>query len=40
GGKHRSVAIADAIYKTLVEKEHRVVIEHRDIDKDNKGAVK
>ncbi len=40
GGKHRSVAIADAVYKILVEKQHRVVIEHRDIDKDSKIAAK
>lgn len=38
GGKHRSVAIADSIYRILAEKQHRVVIEHRDIDKDNKIA--
>jgi UPF0042 nucleotide-binding protein len=40
GGKHRSVAIADDIYNILVEKQHRVVIEHRDIDKDNKALAK
>jgi len=40
GGKHRSVAIADSIFKILEEKQHRVVIEHRDIDKDNKIAAK
>ncbi|MDP4092502.1 MAG: RNase adapter RapZ [Bacillota bacterium] len=40
GGKHRSVVIADSIYRSLVEKSHRVVIEHRDIDKDNRGAGK
>jgi UPF0042 nucleotide-binding protein len=36
GGRHRSVAIADSVYKILMEKQHRVVIEHRDIEKDNK----
>jgi UPF0042 nucleotide-binding protein len=40
GGKHRSVAIADDIYRILVEKQHRVVIEHRDIEKDNKALAK
>lgn len=38
GGRHRSVAIADSIYKALTDKLHRVVIDHRDIDKDNRGA--
>lgn len=40
GGKHRSVAIGDALYKILEGNHHRVIIDHRDIDKDNKGAVK
>jgi len=40
GGKHRSVAIAESIYNSMVEKEHRVVIEHRDIEKDNRAAIK
>ncbi|HEY9062134.1 MAG TPA: RNase adapter RapZ [Pseudobacteroides sp.] len=40
GGKHRSVAIADDIFRILVEKQHRVVIEHRDIEKDNKALAK
>jgi RNase adapter protein RapZ len=38
GGKHRSVAIGDEIFKTLKDKQHRVVIDHRDIDKDNKAT--
>jgi RNase adapter protein RapZ len=38
GGKHRSVVIADAVYKTLEDKHHRVVVEHRDMNKDNRGA--
>lgn len=37
GGKHRSVAIADALYKELIGKQHRVIIDHRDIEKDNKA---
>ena len=40
GGKHRSVAIADSLYRFLANKQHRVIVDHRDIDKDNKGAVK
>lgn len=40
GGKHRSVVIADAIYRILVDKGHRAVVDHRDIDKDGRGAVK
>jgi UPF0042 nucleotide-binding protein len=34
GGKHRSVAIADAFYACLAERHHRVFIEHRDIERD------
>lgn len=40
GGKHRSVAIADCIYNTLKEKGHRAVVEHRDIEKDNRNMNK
>ena len=40
GGRHRSVAIAEEIYRRLEEKMHRVVIEHRDIEKDGKGVGK
>jgi len=36
GGRHRSVAIADALYKALIERQHRVVIDHRDIEKDSR----
>ncbi|WHH60475.1 RNase adapter RapZ [Petroclostridium sp. X23] len=36
GGKHRSVTIAEALGKYLVEKNHRVVMSHRDAEKDNK----
>jgi RNase adapter protein RapZ len=38
GGRHRSVAIADSLFKSLMEKQHRVVIEHRDIEKDGRGV--
>lgn len=40
GGRHRSVAIADSLYNTLESMQHRVIIDHRDIDKDNRGVVK
>lgn len=40
GGKHRSVTIAESIYNSLSSKQHRVIVDHRDIDKDNRGAVK
>ncbi|NLL05670.1 MAG: RNase adapter RapZ [Clostridiaceae bacterium] len=40
GGRHRSVAISEALYAHLSGKEHRVVIEHRDIEKDSRGAKK
>ena len=38
GGRHRSVVIANELYRNLSEKQHRVIIEHRDIDKDGRGA--
>ncbi len=40
GGKHRSVVIGDELYKVLTEKQHRVIIDHRDIEKDNRGIIK
>jgi UPF0042 nucleotide-binding protein len=40
GGRHRSVAVSEALYAHLSGKEHRVVIEHRDIEKDSRGAKK
>lgn len=41
GGRHRSVAIANAIYERLKNKEHKVNIDHRDINEDiNKGGKK
>ncbi len=36
GGRHRSVAVAEKIYNMLKAKGRRIVIEHRDIDKDTK----
>ncbi len=38
GGRHRSVAIADKLNKILSEKQHRTIVEHRDIEKDGRGA--
>lgn len=32
GGRHRSVTIANLLSQTLKDKEHRVIIDHRDID--------
>ncbi|AAO36958.1 nucleotide-binding protein [Clostridium tetani] len=41
GGRHRSVSIANSIYKLLEEKGHKVNIDHRDIHEDNnKGGKK
>lgn len=40
GGRHRSVAIAEALARALAGKEHRIVLEHRDIEKDGRGAAK
>jgi RNase adapter protein RapZ len=41
GGRHRSVAIANELYKTLKSQGHRVNIDHRDIDEDvNRGGTK
>ena len=39
GGKHRSVVIGDELHRILSEKQHRVVIDHRDIEKDNRSAI-
>lgn len=38
GGKHRSVVIAEQISKELVELGNKVIICHRDINKDNRGV--
>lgn len=41
GGRHRSVAIANSIYKKLQDCGHKVNIDHRDIEEDvNKGGKK
>ena len=40
GGRHRSVAIADELSQILIEKEHSVIVEHRDIEKDSRGAAR
>jgi UPF0042 nucleotide-binding protein len=41
GGRHRSVAIANEVYNRLKEKEHKVTIDHRDINEDiNRGGMK
>lgn len=41
GGRHRSVAIANAIYNRLKNKGYKVNIDHRDIEEDvNKGGKK
>lgn len=40
GGRHRSVAIADEVFRRLQDKKHRAVIEHRDIEKDSRGVGK
>jgi len=37
GGRHRSVAIAESIYQYLTNKKNSVIIDHRDIDKDNRS---
>ena len=41
GGRHRSVAIANALYETLAKKNYNVSVEHRDIREDvHQGAKK
>jgi RNase adapter protein RapZ len=41
GGRHRSVTIANEIYKILKENGHKVSIDHRDIEEDvNRGGKK
>lgn len=40
GGRHRSVAIADSLHATLQEKQQRVIVEHRDIEKDGRSSGK
>lgn len=38
GGRHRSVAIADELGKVLLNYQHRVLTDHRDIEKDGRGG--
>lgn len=38
GGRHRSVAIADAVEKALHDRSYRTIVEHRDIEKDSRSA--
>jgi UPF0042 nucleotide-binding protein len=38
GGRHRSVAIADAVEKALHGKNYRTIVEHRDIEKDSRSV--
>ena len=41
GGRHRSVAIANALYKKLLERNYNASVEHRDIREDvHQGAKK
>lgn len=40
GGRHRSVAITDELYKMLLAKQHRVTVDHRDIEKDVRSKTK
>ncbi len=40
GGRHRSVAIGNSIYSSLIEKHHRAIVDHRDIEKDYRGIDK
>lgn len=36
GGKHRSVTLANALYKSLKNKNHSILLKHNDIEKDSK----
>ena len=36
GGRHRSVAIADAVKEFLTTKKYTSVVEHRDLNKDTR----
>jgi UPF0042 nucleotide-binding protein len=40
GGRHRSVAIAELLHNTLVDKQYSAIIDHRDIERDNKTSNK
>lgn len=37
GGKHRSVTVASALYKKLLEKNHSAVLKHINIDRDSRN---
>lgn len=37
GGQHRSVAISEALKERLIKKGHKVIIDHRDLERDNRG---
>lgn len=37
GGQHRSVAISEQVKEKLIEKGHKVIIDHRDLERDNRG---
>lgn len=39
GGRHRSVTIAEKLYSCLSANEHRVFVQHRDVDKDTGALV-
>lgn len=39
GGRHRSVTIANQLYSKLKQQDVSAVIEHRDIDRDDKGVM-
>ena len=36
GGKHRSVTLANSLYKKLKNKDHSIILKHNDIDKDSR----
>ena len=40
GGCHRSVAIADAVYSMFNEKQYTMIVEHRDINNENRSNKK
>jgi len=40
GGRHRSVVITDMISALLLERQHNVNVDHRDIEKDFRGSLK
>ena len=40
GGRHRSVAIANSIYRKLIEKKYNASVEHRDIGEDTHKGVR